>query len=579
MATLIYDVDDLQDMQNNLSEDYELANDIDASATAGWPGGFVAVGAFTGTFDGKGFTISNLTVGTARGGYGGLFSSANASIQNLKLVDVSVILPAAECGALLGFAYSCTFSDCEVSGVVTGKGAINGGTGGFVGRSQQSTYTDCKSACTVTIDSDRAGGGFVGGFSSYYDNTFTRCRATGNVTGGCWIGGFVGTSGFYSLMEATFNECYATGNVIAYGKSGSGCYAGGFVGHVYEGTIKAYNCYARGSVNGTYPGHPDECAVGGFLGGGYYNYHIVFLDNCYSTGLVTGDGTYMGGFCGRGRSNYSITDCFWDQETSGQLTSGGGTGQTTLQMKTQSTFTDAGWDFDTIWRMKSDINDGYPYLEWSKWLLTIYDTAGGTVVTPGTGIFGYELDEVVDLLAVPGAERSFVEWTGDVSTIDNTNDAETTIVMQGNYTITANFSGAGLYPTGDLTRVSSIRRIFRPGMYRMEVALGAIGFEWDMPEVAEGRAPEESKEPEIPVPGSFLWHFTEAWKAVWDKPKVSGGTGQFWLNFLDKAIKEGTLKEEEGEGSSQFWLNYLKAEEEKKKGGGGPDAGPTEEIL
>ena len=30
----------------------------------------------------------------------------------------------------------------------------------------------------------------------------------------------------------------------------------------------------------------------------------------------------------------------------------------------KKTYTDAGWDFDTIWGISSDINDGYPYLLW-----------------------------------------------------------------------------------------------------------------------------------------------------------------------------------------------------------------------
>jgi len=38
-------------------------------------------------------------------------------------------------------------------------------------------------------------------------------------------------------------------------------------------------------------------------------------------------------------------DSFWDTQTSGQVTSDGGTGKTTAEMQMESTFTDAGWDF------------------------------------------------------------------------------------------------------------------------------------------------------------------------------------------------------------------------------------------
>jgi hypothetical protein len=71
-------------------------------------------------------------------------------------------------------------------------------------------------------------------------------------------------------------------------------------------------------------------------------------------------------FCGE-RTGGTITNCFWDTETSGMPNSNGGTGKTTAQMQTESTFTSAGWDFSdgdgnpAIWRMP--IND-YPHLAW-----------------------------------------------------------------------------------------------------------------------------------------------------------------------------------------------------------------------
>jgi len=56
----------------------------------------------------------------------------------------------------------------------------------------------------------------------------------------------------------------------------------------------------------------------------------------------------------------TVTASFWDIDTSGQATSAGGTGKTTVQMQTQSTFTDAGWDFVEIWNIGE--NQTYPFL-------------------------------------------------------------------------------------------------------------------------------------------------------------------------------------------------------------------------
>ena len=71
--------------------------------------------------------------------------------------------------------------------------------------------------------------------------------------------------------------------------------------------------------------------------------------------------------------------------------------------------------------------------------LTISSTEGGVVTTPGEGTFVYDDGDVVDLAATPDASYVFVNWTGDVDTIEDVNDATTSITMDDNYSVTANF--------------------------------------------------------------------------------------------------------------------------------------------
>jgi uncharacterized protein YkwD len=71
--------------------------------------------------------------------------------------------------------------------------------------------------------------------------------------------------------------------------------------------------------------------------------------------------------------------------------------------------------------------------------VTIASTAGGSVTTPGEGTFTYDEGEVVNLLAEVEDGYQFINWTGDVGSIDNVNTASTTIIMDGDYSITANF--------------------------------------------------------------------------------------------------------------------------------------------
>jgi uncharacterized repeat protein (TIGR02543 family) len=71
--------------------------------------------------------------------------------------------------------------------------------------------------------------------------------------------------------------------------------------------------------------------------------------------------------------------------------------------------------------------------------LTVSSTEGGSVTIPGDGTFTYDAGTVVDLVAEAEEGYRFVNWTGDVGTIDDVNDATTTITINGEYTITANF--------------------------------------------------------------------------------------------------------------------------------------------
>jgi uncharacterized protein YkwD len=77
-----------------------------------------------------------------------------------------------------------------------------------------------------------------------------------------------------------------------------------------------------------------------------------------------------------------------------------------------------------------------------RYNLTITAAGGGWVTSPGMGTFSYDAGTVVNLVALPACvyQYQFVNWTGDVGTIANTNAASTTITMDGDYSITANFS-------------------------------------------------------------------------------------------------------------------------------------------
>jgi len=76
--------------------------------------------------------------------------------------------------------------------------------------------------------------------------------------------------------------------------------------------------------------------------------------------------------------------------------------------------------------------------------LTVDSTAGGAVAVnnstiPGKAMFVFGAGTVVSLDATPDSGYQFVRWTGDVGTVDNVRASQTTITVNGNYSIMANF--------------------------------------------------------------------------------------------------------------------------------------------
>jgi len=322
---VIYNVTDLQAMEDDLTAYYELANDIDASATVGWNGGlgFDPVGdtvnRFSGSFDGKGYAISDLTIDRPATNYIGLFGRSEGTISNVDLVDVYIV-GHRQVGALVGGqGFIGSITSCSSSGEVRAVDPTNIGyqVGGLIGGVTVDPVTKCHSSCTVYTE---------GGAPDYVNR----------------VGGLIGSAGFGSIIS----KCFATGTVT--GRKS----VGGLIGSITGDDTQVVDCYARGAVIG-------EWRVGGLIGQLAWN--AVSVDNCYSTGAVSGT-IDVGGLIGENGAGAPVTDSFWDIETSGQAASDGGTGKTTAQMKTESTFTDAGWDFATIWTICGGVNNDYPCL-------------------------------------------------------------------------------------------------------------------------------------------------------------------------------------------------------------------------
>ena len=89
----------------------------------------------------------------------------------------------------------------------------------------------------------------------------------------------------------------------------------------------------------------------------------------------------------------------------------------------------------------------------AQYSLTVASSDGGSVTTPGEDTFTYDPGAEVPLLAEPTEGYQFLNWTGDVSTVDDVNEPSTTITMNGDYSVMANFALIGV--TYNLTVASS----------------------------------------------------------------------------------------------------------------------------
>ena len=339
------------------NKNFIMTNDIDASDTRNWNEGdhdnnpatpdsamgWQPIGdfelyndakiRFTGNFNGNNNNIIGLYINRPKGKYVGLFGivyevfNQNKEIANIGLVDCS-ITGDTTAGGLCGENSGMFISNCKVSGKVRGRFYI----GGLCGFGDNARFENCH------VNSEVTGLEYVGGLCGYdWSGLFRNCFSSGSVTGVNTTGGLCGF-----VRKGRIRNCYTSGSVTG------AKITGGLCGLISEGDI--WDSYSIASVSGS------EDKIAGFCGSNVRSK----LSNCYSTGRVIG-GSITGGLVSENYSG-SFNSSFWDIETSKCKNSRGGTGLLTTDMKTKSTFTDAGWDFGLVWNIDGITNNGYPFL-------------------------------------------------------------------------------------------------------------------------------------------------------------------------------------------------------------------------
>ena len=282
---------------------------------------------FSGSFDGAGHTIKNLTIDyqTAKSGerlYLGLFGYAEGTKDNRAAIK-----------------------NLTVQGSVNAGSEFSVYSGNVAGVVACGSYVDVSgviSRVNVTVDAKVGSACGVGGLAGVLINsTATNCGSEGNVSGVKNLGGLC-----YEFYAGTMTGCYNTGAV-----SGSGTCVGGIMGYAKQAAIK--DVYNTGAVSTT------KNLVGGLVG----EMEKSSLTNGYSTGKITvseSGGSSVGAAVGWADT---LSNVYYLEGTSEKGVGRDGTAaaKTADELKAKAMPAALGNGFK---RDLGNINGGYPVLSW-----------------------------------------------------------------------------------------------------------------------------------------------------------------------------------------------------------------------
>ena len=235
--------------------------------------------------------------------------------------------------------YGYTFA--RVGGVV---GMLVGYHEGYV------KITNSSSSGDIFVDIENAhayAGGIVG--ETYADSSIENCYSLGNIScsasGLSYAGGIAGAVGAHNIPIL---YSFSKGNITA------GRYAGGIIAN---GLPVIKDSFATGIIS--------SYRCGGISSGGGNP-----IERVYFAGSII-DAVHKGGISVGGSP--TIIDSFWNYDTTG-LTDAVGDHYppptlintfylSTEEMKMKDTYVSYNWDFDNIWDIDSEINEGYPFLK------------------------------------------------------------------------------------------------------------------------------------------------------------------------------------------------------------------------
>ena len=262
-------------VRNDLAAHYVLNNDIDLSGYSSWNPIGDAVYSFSGSFDGNGHVIRNMTIEVQTSdSYLGLFGYASgAKLTNVVLEDAAIRGTLStgnhQVALLVGKTSKTTLSDCTVSGsiqLVANDTSL--AIGGIVGQTEGAVIENCVNRAEITLaEESTATYLYCGGIAGSAWSDISACDNYGKITGvsnaSIWVGGIVGDGGAVGHCR-NYGKASARSNLETYTVAG------------IAGRATVYDSVNYGSVSGYSPVKQGGNAAG-IAGHDSYN-----ISNCYN---------------------------------------------------------------------------------------------------------------------------------------------------------------------------------------------------------------------------------------------------------------------------------------------------------
>lgn len=209
--------EELDAVRNDLDGNYMLANDIDMSEFYTFePIGNETDGAFTGTFDGNGYSIKNLVLNYETYKYVGLFGYLDGSVSNVHLDNADVV-GGRYVGGIAGYADGKgSVTGCSVAGQVDVKPTyFTSYLGGIVGRSE-CDIADCVNKAVINVEDNAPMMSYIAGIVGYSLGSVKGCENEQKIKARNWSssGGIIIAGIAY--YAKSIKNCTNKGNLVGY---------------------------------------------------------------------------------------------------------------------------------------------------------------------------------------------------------------------------------------------------------------------------------------------------------------------------------------------------------------------------